>query len=95
MTIAIFPSQILLPLVVDEKWRSEILKTLPELPEARRKRMVADYGISEQDAGVLTLTRTSSRSVRRGGQGGEESQARGQSGPERTDGTPESQGPGD
>ena len=53
-----FPEPDLLPLVVDEKWRSEILKTLPELPEARRKRMVADYGISEQDAGVLTLTRT-------------------------------------
>src|SRR5450755_2543625 len=53
-----FPEPDLLPLVVDEKWQSEILKTLPELPEARRKRMVADYGISEQDAGVLTLTRT-------------------------------------
>jgi aspartyl-tRNA(Asn)/glutamyl-tRNA(Gln) amidotransferase subunit B len=53
-----FPEPDLLPLVVDERWRSEILKTLPELPEARRKRMVADYGISEQDAGVLTLTRT-------------------------------------
>ena len=25
-------------------------RTLPELPEARRKRMVADYGITEQDA---------------------------------------------
>jgi aspartyl-tRNA(Asn)/glutamyl-tRNA(Gln) amidotransferase subunit B len=53
-----FPEPDLLPLVVDEKWRSEILETLPELPEARRKRMVSDYGISEQDAGVLTLTRT-------------------------------------
>jgi aspartyl-tRNA(Asn)/glutamyl-tRNA(Gln) amidotransferase subunit B len=53
-----FPEPDLLPLVVDEKWRSEILKTLPELPEARRKRMVSDYGISDQDAGVLTLTRT-------------------------------------
>jgi aspartyl-tRNA(Asn)/glutamyl-tRNA(Gln) amidotransferase subunit B len=52
-----FPEPDLLPLVVDEKWRSEILKTLPELPEARRKRMVADYGISDQDAGVLTLSR--------------------------------------
>src|SRR5450755_3560303 len=53
-----FPEPDLLPLEVDEKWRSEIRKALPELPEARRKRMVADYGISEQDAGVLTLTRT-------------------------------------
>src|SRR5271167_1478249 len=53
-----FPEPDLLPLVVDEKWQSTIRSTLPELPEARRKRMVADYGITEQDAHVLTLTRT-------------------------------------
>src|SRR5438874_3643419 len=41
-----FPEPDLLPLVVDEKWRAEIRSTLPELPEARRKRMMADYGIS-------------------------------------------------
>jgi aspartyl-tRNA(Asn)/glutamyl-tRNA(Gln) amidotransferase subunit B len=51
-----FPEPDLLPLVVDEKWRTEIRRTLPELPEARRKRMVADYGITAQDAHVLTLT---------------------------------------
>ncbi len=53
-----FPEPDLLPLVVDEKWRGEIRHTLPELPEARRKRMVADYGITVQDAHVLTLTKT-------------------------------------
>ena len=53
-----FPEPDLLPLVVDEKWQKEIRDTLPELPEARRKRMVADYGITEQDAQVLTLTRS-------------------------------------
>ena len=58
-----FPEPDLLPLVVDEKWRSEIRSTLPELPEARRKRMMADYGITEQDAHVLTLTRSSGRPV--------------------------------
>jgi aspartyl-tRNA(Asn)/glutamyl-tRNA(Gln) amidotransferase subunit B len=52
-----FPEPDLLPLVVDEKWRTEIRRTLPELPEARRKRMVADYGITAQDAHVLTLTK--------------------------------------
>ncbi|MGA8312498.1 MAG: Asp-tRNA(Asn)/Glu-tRNA(Gln) amidotransferase subunit GatB, partial [Terriglobales bacterium] len=52
-----FPEPDLLPLVVDAKWQSEIRDTLPELPEARRKRMVADYGITEQDAQVLTLTK--------------------------------------
>ena len=52
-----FPEPDLLPLVVDAKWQKEIGDTLPELPEARRKRMVADYGITEQDAHVLTLTK--------------------------------------
>ena len=53
-----FPEPDLLPLVVDAKWQKEIRDTLPELPEARRKRLVSDYGITEQDAQVLTLTRS-------------------------------------
>ncbi len=53
-----FPEPDLLPLVVDAKWQKEIRDTLPELPEARRKRMIADYGITEQDAQVLTLTKS-------------------------------------
>src|ERR1700751_2534041 len=53
-----FPEPDLLPLVVDEKWQAQIRSTLPELPEARRKRMMADYGITEQDAHTLTLTKT-------------------------------------
>jgi aspartyl-tRNA(Asn)/glutamyl-tRNA(Gln) amidotransferase subunit B len=52
-----FPEPDLLPLVVDEKWRAEIRKLLPELPEARRERMVVDYGITEKDAQVLTSTK--------------------------------------
>jgi len=53
-----FPEPDLLPLVVDESWRTEIRGTLPELPETRRKRMMADYGITAQDAHVLTLTKS-------------------------------------
>jgi aspartyl-tRNA(Asn)/glutamyl-tRNA(Gln) amidotransferase subunit B len=53
-----FPEPDLLPLVVDEKWRSQIRATLPELPEARRARMVAEYGITEYDAAVLTATKS-------------------------------------
>jgi aspartyl-tRNA(Asn)/glutamyl-tRNA(Gln) amidotransferase subunit B len=53
-----FPEPDLLPLVVDDKWRTEIRKALPELPEARRKRMMADYGISAGDAYTLTLTKS-------------------------------------
>jgi aspartyl-tRNA(Asn)/glutamyl-tRNA(Gln) amidotransferase subunit B len=53
-----FPEPDLRPLVVDARWQAEIRQTLPELPEARRKRMVAEYGITGQDAQVLTVTRT-------------------------------------
>jgi aspartyl-tRNA(Asn)/glutamyl-tRNA(Gln) amidotransferase subunit B len=52
-----FPEPDLLPLVVDEKWKSEIAKTLPELPEALRARLVKEYGITEYDAQVLTASK--------------------------------------
>src|SRR5947209_3439042 len=50
-----FPEPDLLPLVADAQWQEEIRRMLPELPEARRKRMVSDYGITEYDAQVLTV----------------------------------------
>jgi aspartyl-tRNA(Asn)/glutamyl-tRNA(Gln) amidotransferase subunit B len=53
-----FPEPDLLPLVIDEKKMSEIRSALPELPEARRERLVAHYGITEYDAQVLTATRS-------------------------------------
>jgi aspartyl-tRNA(Asn)/glutamyl-tRNA(Gln) amidotransferase subunit B len=53
-----FPEPDLLPLMVDEKWRAEITKALPELPEARRQRFVKEYGITEYDAQVLTFSRS-------------------------------------
>lgn len=53
-----FPDPDLLPLVVDEKWRAEIARSLPELPEARRVRMVREYGITDYDAQVLTSSKS-------------------------------------
>jgi len=53
-----FPEPDLLPLVVDAQWRSAIARELPEMPEARRARMVTDYGISDKDAVVLTVSRS-------------------------------------
>src|SRR5271163_1677549 len=53
-----FPEPDLLPLVVDDKWQDEIRNTLPELPEARRKRMISDYGITDYDAHVLTASKS-------------------------------------
>ena len=53
-----FPEPDLLPLVVDARQQAAIREKLPELPEARRKRMVADYGITEYDAQVLTVSKS-------------------------------------
>jgi aspartyl-tRNA(Asn)/glutamyl-tRNA(Gln) amidotransferase subunit B len=53
-----FPEPDLLPLVVDAKWKAEIAKTLPELPEARRARLVKEYAITEYDAQVLTVSKS-------------------------------------
>ena len=53
-----FPEPDLPALVVDDAWKAEILKALPELPEARRARMIAEYEISTQDAQTLSSSRT-------------------------------------
>src|SRR6201996_2054581 len=52
-----FPEPYLPPLVVGEAWQKEIMTALPELPEARRARMIAEYDITQQDAMTLTATR--------------------------------------
>src|ERR1700741_3018441 len=53
-----FPEPDLLPLVVDDKWKAEIARALPEMPEARRARLVKDYGVTEYDAQVLTFSKS-------------------------------------
>src|SRR5262249_36127871 len=49
-----FPEPDLPPLTLEPAWIEEIRRKLPELPEARRRRFVAQYRIPEYDAGVLT-----------------------------------------
>jgi len=53
-----FPEPDLPPLVVGAEWQAEILENMPELPETRRARMIAEYEISAQDAATLTATRS-------------------------------------
>jgi len=48
-----FPEPDLVPVSLDEALVAEWRAALPELPAARRERMVAEYGIPEYDAGVL------------------------------------------
>jgi aspartyl-tRNA(Asn)/glutamyl-tRNA(Gln) amidotransferase subunit B len=50
-----FPDPDLLPLVLDPAWVKAIEATLPELPDAKRARLAAQYGLSLYDAGVLSI----------------------------------------
>lgn len=52
-----FPEPDLLPLSVTAEWVEKIRSELPELPEARRQRFVAAYGLSDEDSLTLTATR--------------------------------------
>jgi aspartyl-tRNA(Asn)/glutamyl-tRNA(Gln) amidotransferase subunit B len=49
-----FPDPDLLPLVIDESWIQEISENMPELPEARKNRFMADYSLPNYDAELLT-----------------------------------------
>jgi aspartyl-tRNA(Asn)/glutamyl-tRNA(Gln) amidotransferase subunit B len=48
-----FPDPDLLPLVLDEDWVASLKAQLPELPDAKRARLMQEYGIPFYDAGVL------------------------------------------
>lgn len=52
-----FPEPDLPPLVISPKWVEEIRGTLPELPEARKKRLMKDYELPLYDARVITSSK--------------------------------------
>ena len=52
-----FPDPDLLPVIIADAQIEAARAALPELPAARRERFVADFGVTEYDAHVLTLTR--------------------------------------
>jgi aspartyl-tRNA(Asn)/glutamyl-tRNA(Gln) amidotransferase subunit B len=52
-----FPDPDLVPLVISQEWIEEVRATLPELPEAKRRRFVEGLGLSTYDAEVLAADR--------------------------------------
>ena len=52
-----FPDPDLLPVTLEAGFIEEVRATLPELPDEKAARFVADYGLSAYDAGVLTSSR--------------------------------------
>ncbi|MGZ3330794.1 MAG: Asp-tRNA(Asn)/Glu-tRNA(Gln) amidotransferase subunit GatB [Gemmatimonadaceae bacterium] len=51
-----FPEPDLLPLMLDDKWIGDARKHLPELPEARKKRLAQEFGIAPIEIEQLTAT---------------------------------------
>jgi aspartyl-tRNA(Asn)/glutamyl-tRNA(Gln) amidotransferase subunit B len=54
-----FPDPDLLPLVLEPEWLDRLRAELPELPDAKKARFIAQYGLSAEDAGVLVAERAS------------------------------------
>lgn len=52
-----FPDPDLLPVELDDEYIDAVRKTLPELPDQKVARFVADYGLRETDAEVLAVSR--------------------------------------
>ena len=52
-----FPEPDLPPLVLNREWVEEIRSKLPELPEARRDRLLAEYNLPPYDANLLTSSK--------------------------------------
>ena len=53
-----FPDPDLLPVIVDEKWKTEIAKSLPELPDVKLRRFVSDFSLPVYDSEILTQTKS-------------------------------------
>jgi aspartyl-tRNA(Asn)/glutamyl-tRNA(Gln) amidotransferase subunit B len=49
-----FPDPDLLPLEIEQAWVDDIARTMPELPDAKKARFMADFGLTDYDANVLT-----------------------------------------
>src|SRR3954467_1415965 len=54
-----FPDPDLLPLEFDQAYVDDLAQHLPELPDEKKARFMADYGLSPYDAGVLVAERAS------------------------------------
>jgi aspartyl-tRNA(Asn)/glutamyl-tRNA(Gln) amidotransferase subunit B len=52
-----FPDPDLVPIVVSDSWIEEVRSSLPELPDAKRKRYQEELGLPEYDSEVLAASR--------------------------------------
>jgi len=53
-----FPEPDLCPIIIDEAWLNEIKSSVPELPDERKNRIIAEYKLPEYDANFITGSKT-------------------------------------
>ena len=51
-----FPEPDLVPIVIDDEWMQQIKESLPEMPDARKARLMQEYGLSEYDTQQIVET---------------------------------------
>lgn len=52
-----FPDPDLLPVIVDESWKENIAKSMPELPDVKLQRFIQQYNLPDYDSDILTQTK--------------------------------------
>jgi aspartyl-tRNA(Asn)/glutamyl-tRNA(Gln) amidotransferase subunit B len=90
-----FPEPDLMPLKISESWLERVKSEMPELPGAKRRRFVEQYGLREYDAEVLTGTRALSEYFERAAVACGRRTRSGQLGDGRAAGSAQSGGQGD
>ncbi len=70
-----FPCPDLLPLEIEQDWVDAIATAMPELPDAKKARFMADYGLTDYDASVLTAELENARFFEEVAQGRDGKQA--------------------
>ncbi|WP_019121668.1 Asp-tRNA(Asn)/Glu-tRNA(Gln) amidotransferase subunit GatB [Brevibacillus massiliensis] len=54
-----FPDPDLVRMQISEEWIEAVKASIPELPDARQARYIDEYGLSREDAGVITISKDS------------------------------------
>jgi aspartyl-tRNA(Asn)/glutamyl-tRNA(Gln) amidotransferase subunit B len=66
-----FPCPDLLPLEIEQAWVDQIKDNLPELPDQKKVRFMADFGLTDYDASVLTAETESADYFEQAAKGGD------------------------
>lgn len=52
-----FPDPDLMPLIISLEWKAKVAATMPELPGAMKKRLVAEFGLTDYDSAIITASK--------------------------------------